>query len=134
MIDHMSIQVRDYEKSKAFYVKALGPLGYSVLMEFTKKQVPELPVPAVCGLGENNKPDFWLSEPKQGEPPTNGQHLAFRAESRKVVDEFFKAALAAGAKSNGEPGIRAHYHPNYYGAFVIDINGHNLEACCHEPE
>lgn len=130
MIDHMSIQVRDYEQSKAFYGQALGPLGYSVIMEITRKQVPQLPSEAVCGLGEKGKPDFWLSESKQ---PTTPQHLAFRAQTRAAVDAFFKAALAAGAKSNGEPGIRAHYHPTYYGAFVIDLNGHNLEAVCHAP-
>ncbi|HET6332951.1 MAG TPA: VOC family protein [Polyangiales bacterium] len=129
MIDHMSIQVLDYEKSKAFYTQALGPLGYSVVMEITRDQVPELPSSAVCGLGEE-RPDFWLAGAKA---PTSPQHLAFRAPSRSSVDAFFKAALAAGAKSNGEPGVRAHYHPNYYGAFVIDINGHNLEAVCHDP-
>ena len=130
MIDHMSIQVHDYEKSKSFYVRALGPLGYSVIMEITREQVPQLPAPAVCGLGEQGKPDFWLSGSEQ---PTSGQHLAFRAAKRADVDAFYKAALDAGAKPNGEPGIRAHYHPNYYGAFVIDLNGHNLEAVCHEP-
>jgi catechol 2,3-dioxygenase-like lactoylglutathione lyase family enzyme len=130
MIDHMSIQVRDYDKSKEFYLKALGPLGYSVIMALSQTEYPHLPSPEICGLGEKGKPDFWLSGSKE---PTSGQHLAFRAESRGAVDAFYKAALAAGAKSNGEPGIRAHYHPNYYGAFVIDLNGHNLEACCHEP-
>jgi catechol 2,3-dioxygenase-like lactoylglutathione lyase family enzyme len=129
MIDHMSIVVADYQKSKDFYLKALGPLGYSVIMEFTREQVPQLPSPAVCGLGEKGKPDFWLS----GGTPGSGQHLAFRADNRAAVDAFYKAALAAGAKPNGEPGIREHYHPNYYGAFVIDLNGHNLEAVCHDP-
>jgi predicted lactoylglutathione lyase len=129
MIDHFSIQVLDYEKSKQFYLKALGPLGYAVCMELTREKVPSLPSPKVCGLGEKGKPDFWLS----GAPtPTTPQHMAFRAEKRALVDEFFKAAIAAGAKSNGEPGVRAHYHPKYYGAFVIDLNGHNLEAVCHE--
>jgi catechol 2,3-dioxygenase-like lactoylglutathione lyase family enzyme len=130
MIDHMGIQVLDYEKSKAFYTKVLGPLGYSVVMEFTREQVPTLESPAVCGLGEKGKADFWLAGAKQ---PTPAQHFAFRAESRAAVDAFYKTALEAGAKSNGEPGIRAHYHPTYYGAFVIDMNGHNLEAVCHDP-
>lgn len=130
MIDHMSIQVKDYDKSQAFYLKALGPLGYSVIMELSREQIPQLPSPKVCGLGEKGKPDFWLSG---GDTPTTPQHLAFRAENRAAVDAFFKAAIAAGAKSNGDPGVRAHYHPNYYGAFVIDLNGHNLEAVCHEP-
>jgi catechol 2,3-dioxygenase-like lactoylglutathione lyase family enzyme len=130
MIDHMGIQVRDYEKSKAFYLKALGPLGYSVIVEFGRDEVPELKDDKVCGLGEKQKPDFWLAV---GQTPTSPQHLAFRAESRAIVDAFYKAALAAGGKSNGEPGVRPQYHPNYYGAFVIDINGHNLEAVCHDP-
>ncbi len=130
MIDHMSIQVRDYPKSKAFYLEALGPLGYGVVMALSQKDYPHLPSPEICGLGEKGKPDFWLSGSNE---PTSGQHLAFRAETRAAVDAFYKAALAAGAKPNGEPGIRAHYHPNYYGAFVIDLNGHNLEAVCHEP-
>jgi catechol 2,3-dioxygenase-like lactoylglutathione lyase family enzyme len=130
MIDHMSIQVSDYEKSKSFYGRALGPLGYSVIMEITREQVPQLPSPAICGLGEQGKPDFWLTG---ADTPTTAQHLAFRAATRAAVDAFYKAALEAGAKPNGEPGIRAQYHPNYYGAFVIDINGHNLEAVCHEP-
>lgn len=130
MIDHMSIQVSDYDMSKRFYVRALGPLGYSVIMEITREQVPQLATPAVCGLGEQGKPDFWLSGTNE---PTTPQHLAFRAESRAAVDAFYKEALAAGAKPNGEPGLRPHYHPNYYGAFVIDLNGHNLEAVCHTP-
>lgn len=130
MIDHMSIQVSDYDKSKSFYQRALGPLGYSVIMEFTRAQVPELQSPAVCGLGEQGKPDFWLSG---SDKPTNPQHLAFRAVNRAAVDAFYKAAIAAGAKDNGGPGLRPQYHPNYYGAFVTDLNGHNLEAVCHEP-
>jgi catechol 2,3-dioxygenase-like lactoylglutathione lyase family enzyme len=130
MIDHMSIQVGDYEKSKSFYSRALQPLGYSVIMEFSRDEHPHLTSPFVCGLGEKGKPDFWLSGTDK---PTSGQHLAFRASSRVAVDAFYKAALEAGALPNGEPGIRAHYHPSYYGAFVIDLNGHNLEAVCHEP-
>jgi catechol 2,3-dioxygenase-like lactoylglutathione lyase family enzyme len=130
MIDHMSIQVTDYEKSKDFYVRALGPLGYSVIMKVTREQAPQLPCPEICGLGEQGKPDFWLSG---ADTPTSAQHLAFRANTRAAVDAFYKQALAAGAKPNGEPGLRPHYHPSYYGAFVIDLNGHNLEAVCHEP-
>jgi catechol 2,3-dioxygenase-like lactoylglutathione lyase family enzyme len=130
MIDHMSIQVTDYDKSKNFYLRALGPLGYAVVMELSREQIPDLPSPKICGLGEKGKPDFWLSG---SDKPTSAQHLAFRADNRAAVDAFYKAALAGGAKPNGEPGLRPHYHPNYYGAFVIDLNGHNLEAVCHEP-
>ena len=130
MIDHMSISVSDYEKSRAFYLKALGPLGYTLVMELDKKDIPELPSPKVGGLGEGGKPDFWLA---QVSPVTTPQHLAFRATSRAAVDAFYQAAVAAGAKDNGPPGVRPHYHEHYYGAFVIDINGHNLEAVCHTP-
>ena len=128
MIDHISIQVADYDKARAFYAKALAPLGYKVMMEFTREQIPQLASPKVGGLGED-KPDFWLSEA----PPSTPQHLAFRAKTRAQVDAFYKAAIAAGAQDNGPPGIREQYHPHYYGAFVIDIGGHNLEAVCHEP-
>ena len=128
MIDHISVLVADYEKAKAFYTKALEPLGYKVLMEFSREDVPSLESPKVCGLGDD-KPDFLLA---QGTPATP-QHLAFRAKSRAAVDAFYKAALATGAKDNGAPGIREQYHPNYYGAFVVDIGGHNLEAVCHDP-
>ena len=131
MIDHMSITVADYDKARAFYLKALGPLGYGVIMEFSQKEVPSLPVPKVLGLGEGGKPDFWLS---QTDSPSTPQHICFRARNRAAVDAFYKAALEAGAKDNGGPGLRTHYHPTYYGAFVIDVNGHNLEACCHDPE
>lgn len=130
MIDHMSIQVADYEKSRTFYLQALGPLGYVVVMELDRKQIPQLPSEKVGGLGEGGKPDFWLS---QASTPSTPQHLAFRAASRAAVDAFYAAAIAAGAKDNGPPGVRPHYHPNYYGAFVIDPNGHNLEAVCHDP-
>lgn len=128
MIDHISVAVLDYVKSRDFYALALGPLGYSTLMEFTREQIPDLPQSHVGGLGANGKPDLWLHP---SDNPTRPTHLAFTAKTRAQVDEFYAAALAAGAKDNGPPGIRAHYHPTYYGAFVIDINGHNLEAVCH---
>jgi catechol 2,3-dioxygenase-like lactoylglutathione lyase family enzyme len=119
MIDHLTIRVRDPQKSKAFYAKALGPLGYEVLMDFGE----------MTGLGADKKPDLWIAGGKQ-EP----LHLAFSARDRKAVDAFYAAAIAAGAKDNGKPGIRKDYHPNYYGAFVIDPDGHNLEAVCHKPQ
>ena len=128
MIDHIGIQVADYDKAREFYTKALAPLGYKVMMEYTREEVPELGSPKLGGLGAEH-PDFWLS---QGNPSTP-QHLAFRAKSRAAVDAFYAAAIAAGAKDNGPPGVRAQYHPQYYGAFVIDIGGHNLEAVCHDP-
>src|SRR2546423_549720 len=120
MIDHFTLTVRDYAASRDFYSKVLAPLGYAVKKEF----------PHVCGFGAG-KPDFWI---KQGEPATQAMHIAFKAADRKLVDAFHSAALAAGAKDDGAPGVRVIYHPNYYGAFVIDpLNGHPIEACCHLP-
>jgi len=130
MIDHLGLNVRDYGKSKAFYLAALRPLGYELIMEMSRDEIPELPSPKIGGFGEGGKPDLWLA---QIEPAHPSQHLAFRAPNRAAVDAFYKAAIAAGAKDNGPPGIREIYHPNYYGAFVIDLNGHNLEAVCHDP-
>ena len=120
MIDHMTLRVRDYAKSKAFYTAALKPLGYEMLMEFE----------GFAGFGVKPKPDFWVAaaESKYGQI-----HIAFRAPNRKAVEAFYDAAIKAGAKDNGKPGTRKDYHPNYYGAFVIDLDGHNIEAVCHEP-
>mgnify|MGYP001093192662 FL=1 len=120
MIDHTGLTVRDLEKSKQFYERALAPLGYAVIME--------IPGGHGVGFGEPPKPDFWII---RGEPNEPRIHIAFRAASRAVVDEFYRAALAAGGRDNGPPGLRPHYHPNYYGAFVLDPDGHNIEAVCH---
>jgi catechol 2,3-dioxygenase-like lactoylglutathione lyase family enzyme len=97
---------------------ALGPLGVGLAMEG----------PYGVGLGRGGKPSLWLS---QGEPPVSPLHIAFTAKNRAEVDAFHAAALAAGAKDNGAPGLRPHYHPNYYGSFAIDPDGHNIEAVCH---
>jgi catechol 2,3-dioxygenase-like lactoylglutathione lyase family enzyme len=118
VIDHLSIHVSDMAASKRFYEAALKPLGYSVLMDFGDQAV---------GLGEGGKPDFWLS--KGAAQPS---HLAFRSPDRAAVDAFYAAAIAAGAKDNGPPGVRAQYHPGYYGAFVLDPDGYNVEAVCHQ--
>jgi catechol 2,3-dioxygenase-like lactoylglutathione lyase family enzyme len=126
VIDHLGIPVKSHPESKAFYLKALGPLGYGVVMEVT----PEQGAHYVTGLGKPGKPDFWISEGQTG----GRIHLCFVADQRSQVDAFYKAAMAAGAKDNGPPGVREHYHPNYYGAFVIDPNGVNLEAVCHKAE
>src|SRR5215467_7865316 len=122
MIDHIGISVRNHEQSRAFYLAALSPLGIGVVMAVSKE---ESGAPSdYSGFGSNGKPYFWIGEGAV----VPGMHLAFVAQTRAQVDEFHRAALAAGAKDNGAPGIRAHYHPNYYGAFVIDPNGVNLEA------
>ena len=119
MINHLSIRCSDYEKAKKFYAAALAPLGYSVIMEF----------PNAAGLGADGKPDLWVGPSPEGTP--HKQHLAFAAKSRAAVDQFHAAALAAGATDNGKPGVRTEYHPNYYAAFVLDPDGHNIEVVIH---
>jgi len=120
MIDHMGLSVSDLSSSRAFYEAALAPLGYACILEFDE----------AVGFGVPPKPDFWLSE---GDPGMPALHVAFRADTRAQVDEFYRAAMAAGGRDNGGPGLRTHYHPNYYGAFVFDPDGHNIEAVCHAP-
>jgi catechol 2,3-dioxygenase-like lactoylglutathione lyase family enzyme len=120
MFDHVGFGVTNLAKSKAFFLKALRPLGVAVAMEGSYG----------VGLGRNGKPSLWLSETK--EKPAH-LHIAIAASTRAEVDAFYQAALAAGGKDNGPPGLRPHYHPNYYGAFVIGPDGHNIEAVCHKP-
>ncbi|QNP40493.1 VOC family protein [Lysobacter solisilvae (ex Woo and Kim 2020)] len=132
MLDQIGITVADFDASKAFYTRVLAPLGYGPVLEVT----PEMTGSDArhLGFGAGGKPDFWIGA-GHGMPVTrDGVHVAFSARTHAAVDAFHQAALAAGARDNGAPGIRAHYHPNYYGAFVIDLNGHNLEAVCHAPE
>jgi catechol 2,3-dioxygenase-like lactoylglutathione lyase family enzyme len=127
MIDHTGIAVKDFDAAKTFYDAALAPLGASLVM-----MVPEEYTDGakVGGYGYD-RPQFWLHE--SGEPGP-GRHYAFIADTRAEVDAFHEAALEAGGRDNGKPGIRAHYHPNYYGAFVLDPDGNNIEAVCHNPE
>jgi catechol 2,3-dioxygenase-like lactoylglutathione lyase family enzyme len=129
VIDHLTIVVSDYERSKAFYLKALAPLGYSTVMELSRERIPQLPVDKTIGLGVGGKPDLWLRPSADAVTPT---HVAVRASDRKTVDAFHAAALEAGATDNGAPGVRPHYHPDYYGAFVLDPDGYNLEVVCHD--
>ena len=119
MIDHLTLRVHDLAASKAFYLAALAPLGYAVLHDF----------PEAVGLGAGGKADLWLTP----DPSAAPQHVAFAAPTRAVVDAFHAAGLAVGARDNGTPGLRAHYHPNYYGAFIDDPSGHHLEAVIHTP-
>ena len=126
MLDHIGFAVSNYAKSKAFYEAALQPLGISLMMEIPEEITGDFPV---AGFGKDGKAFFWLS---QSTKPVGNLHIALTG-SRAQVDAFYKAAVAAGGKDNGPPGIRAHYHPNYYGAFVHDPDGHNLEAVCHAP-
>ena len=118
-IDHVTLDVSEYPRSKQFYEQALKPLGYELVMEFGE----------AGGFGEGGKPDFWVSQ--RGEPTT--AHIALVAADRAAVDQFHEAAMAAGATDNGAPGLRPHYHENYYGAYVIDPDGNNIEAVCHMP-
>ena len=121
MFDHVGLGVRDLAASKAFFLKALQPLDVTLAMEGRYG----------VGLGQNGKPSLWLHESKDRSAPL---HLAFTAPNRAQVDAFHIAALAAGGKDNGAPGLRAHYHAHYYGAFVIGPDGHNVEAVCHKAE
>jgi catechol 2,3-dioxygenase-like lactoylglutathione lyase family enzyme len=128
MIDHVGFPVSDYARSKAFYQQALAPLGYTLILEFGGEHT-ESGSPA-AGFGAGGKPDFWIG----GEGGLAGvMHVAIVAKDRATVDAFHRAALAAGAKDNGAPGLRPHYHASYYGAFVLDPDGHNVEAVCHAP-
>ena len=128
MIDHTGLHVSDPQRSKHFYNNALAPLGYEVVAEIPTKHTDGA---VVLGYGVPPKPDFWMIE---GTPNKPRFHIAFRAANRKQVDDFYKAAIAAGGKDNGAPGPRPHYHEHYYGAFVLDPDGHNIEAVCHVPE
>ncbi|MES1971219.1 MAG: VOC family protein [Pseudomonadota bacterium] len=128
MIDHIGIAASDFAASRRLYEAALAPLGIGLMMEVTPEQTGGY---HGLGLGKNGKPFFWLGN---GGPRGAGMHIAFVAESRAQVDAFYQAAIAAGGHDNGPPGIRAHYHPNYYAAFVLDPDGINVEAVCHRPE
>ena len=121
MIDHVTANVGDFEGAKRFYEQALAPLGYSVQMEFK----------GATGFGTGEGiPDFWIgSSPERG-----ATHVAFSASDRATVDAFFEAAIAAGGKDNGSPGLRPHVHESYYAAYVHDADDNNVEAVCHRPE
>jgi catechol 2,3-dioxygenase-like lactoylglutathione lyase family enzyme len=124
MIDHTGVTVSDPVKSRRFYEGALAPLGYAQLMEVPIEHTGGR---IVVGYGVAPKPDFWIASGT----PTDRIHIAFRADNREQVDAFYKAALEAGGRDNGPPGPRPHYHAGYYGAFVLDPDGHNIEAVCH---
>lgn len=121
MFDHIGIPASNVEASETFFLRALAPLGVGVAMKG----------PHGSGLGKNGKPSLWLYESPAHPAPL---HLAFKAERRSEVDAFYRAAMETGATDNGPPGLRPHYHPNYYAAFVIGPDGHNVEAVCHLPE
>ena len=127
MIDHIGIDISDYERSKAFYKQALAPLNIEIIIEVPAEQTGRR---AYLGMGKEGKAFFWFGE---GNPAPSPIHMAFTAENRASVDAFYVAALAAGGKDKGAPGLRPLYHPTYYGAFIVDPDGNNLEAVCHGP-
>jgi len=135
MIDHMGMPVTDIARATEFYLKALAPLGYGIVLEVSAEESGHgaavgFGPPGAPGDFQGGKPSFWIGE---GERVGAHVHVAFLAKSRAGVDAFYRAALAAGAKDNGPPGLRPHYHANYYGAFVLDPDGNNIEAVCHAP-
>jgi len=150
MLDHVGFAVSDAERSRAFYEHALAPLGIGLIMTATADQTES--GGTAHGFGSDGKPYFWFGDNGDSGadvPQTSaampgghgdlitvgeGTHVAFAAQSRADVDAFHRAALAAGGTDNGAPGLRPHYHPDYYGAFVLDPDGINVEAVCHRPE
>ncbi len=132
MIDHTGVVVSDIALSKTFYQQALASIGYQLLMEIPASVTGSSDVAGFGALCNGiAKPDFWISS---GEPNRPAIHVAFAAENRAQVNAFFAAAIVNGGQSNGEPGLRPHYHPHYYSAFVHDPDGHNIELVCHSPE
>jgi catechol 2,3-dioxygenase-like lactoylglutathione lyase family enzyme len=127
VIDHIGMPVSNLARATDFYLKALAPLGIGMILQVSAEQTGN---GAAVGFGAQGKPFFWIGE---GEKMAGHIHVAFAATSRAEVDAFYKAAIAAGGKDNGAPGLRPHYHANYYGAFVIDLDGNNIEAVCHAP-
>lgn len=121
VLDHVTLNVQDVEALKPFYAEALRPLGYELMLDFVEG----------AGYGAEGKPDFFLAQRGESSSPV---HVAFRSPDRKTVDEFFAAAIEAGGKDNGSPGIRRVYHEYYYGAYVLDLEGNNIEAVTHDPE
>ncbi len=128
MIDHLGFGVSDYDRAKAFYTAALAPLGATLVMEATADETKS-GSPA-AGFGRDGKPDFWIGGEGKTTPTV---HIAVTARTRQQVDDFYRAAINAGGRDNGGPGLRPNYHPNYYAAFVFDADGHNIEAVCHAP-
>jgi catechol 2,3-dioxygenase-like lactoylglutathione lyase family enzyme len=126
MLDHITVRVIDFERSKAFFARALAPLSMTILMAFSGDETGST---AHAGFGDN-RPFFWISAAR---PVSGPLHVAFAARSRAEVAAFHVAALAAGGTDNGGPGLRPQYHPDYFGAFVLDPDGNNIEAVCHLP-
>jgi catechol 2,3-dioxygenase-like lactoylglutathione lyase family enzyme len=127
MLDHIGFPVTNYARSKAFYARVLETLGFKLIMEVNLSDDGE---DGYAGFG-SDRPHFWIGT---GKPLAGRLHVAFAAKNRAEVQAFYAAALAAGGIDNGAPGLRPHYHENYYAAFVLDPDGHNVEAVNHLPE
>jgi catechol 2,3-dioxygenase-like lactoylglutathione lyase family enzyme len=123
VFDHVGLNVSDYGASRSFYERSLAPIGYRVVMAYDEWKA--------AGFGQSDKPEFWVNE---REPVGTGTHVAFVCADRATVDAVHAAAIDAGGRDNGPPGLRAHYHPTYYAAFVLDLDGNNIEAVCHVPD
>lgn len=129
MLDHIGLAISNIRSSEAFYAAALQPLGIAKLYEYGPDKTDS--GGTAIGFGKDMMPFFWIGDREQvGE----GTHVAFSAPNRAAVDAFYEAAIAAGGRDNGRPGLRPKYHPNYYGAFVLDPDGINVEAVSHRPE
>jgi catechol 2,3-dioxygenase-like lactoylglutathione lyase family enzyme len=138
VLDHVGIHVADLARSSGFYTGALGALGHALVMSLDGNAIG---MPSQHGFGRDGKPSFWIIEAAarggpeaHGNPVDRGSHIAFTAPDRAAVDAFHAAAIAAGGRDNGPPGLRPQYHPAYYGAFVLDLDGNNIEAVCHVAE
>ena len=129
MIDHVGLAVSGYERSREFYRSVLAPLGGELVMEVTAEQTGDS---SHAGFGMHGRPTFWIGTSQNAH--SGSVHVAFTAPDRDAVRAFHRLALEAGATDNGAPGLRPHYHEHYYGAFVLDPDGHNIEAVCHSPE
>jgi catechol 2,3-dioxygenase-like lactoylglutathione lyase family enzyme len=127
MLDHVGIPVSDYTHSKGFYLRAFAPLGYDLVLEVSSQETGGH---SQAGFGTKGRPQFWIGT---GKSIKGSVHFAFMAKDRSAVDAFYAAALKAGGRDNGPPGLRPHYHANYYAAFVLDPDGHNIEAVCRLP-
>jgi catechol 2,3-dioxygenase-like lactoylglutathione lyase family enzyme len=131
MIDHLSTYATDFDATRSFYAAALGALGYSVQSEMVASWDTEFPERRICAFGAE-RPVFWVIEVKP-ENAATPRHTAFTASDRDRVAAFHAAGLGAGGTDNGAPGLRPEYHPDYFGAFVLDPDGNNVEAVCHTP-
>ncbi|QGX40757.1 VOC family protein [Permianibacter aggregans] len=131
MFDHLSTYVTDYSATKRFYTEVLSVLGYGLQMEFVAEWNKEFPTQHMCAFGPSGKPAFWIIEVKT---PYTPRHIEFAATNRSMVAQFHERGLENGGKDNGAPGLRPMYHEHYFGAFLLDQDGNNIEAVCHQPE